>query len=609
MAAMTTQPQPPVRSASPIDRRRTVHFREVLGKGGFGAVYLADLVSTDDFVQRVAIKVMSAEMLDVADFAARQRDEARLLGRIVHENVVRVMDLTEIDGRPAVIMEYVEGADLAQLLARGPLPPRAAFQAVARVAGALQAVRTSPDPQTGLPLDVVHRDIKPANVLLTPHGGVKVLDFGIARADFAREGRTGSVQFGTTRYMAPEQWLYSAVSHKIDIYALGITLCEALVGRPVERPPLEAVRYDDHMDAVVDHVVQPDWPPGARSLLRSMLAYEPDQRPDASAVADACLQLADAVPGQSLTRVARSRVPELVALRRERFVDHAMPQSTGVDQPVVRLAPPTATGATVRDGPDERGMRPVFVGSADPHAPTLVRPLSAPGSLRRRRPAVALAAVVVVVLAGALAWWSSGSPEPAWSPAAEAVPAEVPRELPSAPAEATVQAAEATVQAAEATVQAAETPEPAAAPAATAPEPEAAPPPEPRAAASRAPAPRPVPDEPAPSAEPSVPPAPGPSEPSTDPAPSVESAPARPRASGPPLPVTLTSTPYGAAVFVDGASIPGTTPLRELPLAAGRHEVRIVGPGGSCSGSIRVSAARANTFVCTLDTGTLSARQ
>ncbi len=610
MTAMSTLPHADPVTPRREPRSRTVHFREVLGKGGFGAVYLADVIGTDDFVQRVAVKVLSAEMTDVADFAARQRDEARLLGRLVHENVVRVMDLTEIDGRPAVIMEYVEGADLAQLLSQGALPPRACFQLIGAVASALQAVRATPDPQTGLPLDVVHRDIKPANVLVSGHGGVKVLDFGIARADFAREGKTGSVQFGTARYMAPEQWLTRSASHKVDIFALGITLAEALAGRPVERAPLEPVRFGDHVAGVVAHLTAADWPAGLAAdvgrLLHGMLAFAPADRPDASAVADECLRLSDLAPGASLARCARQRVPALVERRRRRFAGSALPRPTTVDHGSGGPPPTSDRGSAGPTRPDTRLSLPVPEPSGptagapldpDPQAPTLVRP--APPPRRGLRPRHAGAALLAVLSLGLGLWWAAAPSPPA--PLPTAAPAHRP-----APGLLATEAP--------APVAAAAPAPPEQAPAAPAP-PADPPAPAPRSAAPPLAPPRPAPAPPAPPPE-AAPPEAAPSEApppeAAPPAPAADPAPAAATpapAPGPALPVPLTSPPAGARVRGDGRELAGTTPRRSVALAAGRHQLVVEGPTGRCAGPIRVSAARANTFLCDLATSKISARQ
>ena len=182
---------------------RKIRFIETIGKGGFGSVYLGEVQGRGGFVQRLAVKVLSEELANSADIAARHRDEARLLGLLNHDQIVKVFDMVELQGRPALLMEYVEGADCGALLREGPMSPRSAFEVAHAAAGALAFAWNTIDPASDRPLQVVHRDIKPANLLVSRHGGVKVLDFGIARGDFDREGRTESVQFGTARYMAP----------------------------------------------------------------------------------------------------------------------------------------------------------------------------------------------------------------------------------------------------------------------------------------------------------------------------------------------------------------------------------------------------------------------
>ncbi|MCK6507507.1 serine/threonine protein kinase, partial [Myxococcota bacterium] len=325
--------------------RRRIELIQTLGQGGFGAVYLADVHGRDDFVQRLAVKVLSAEMSAEPDIAARQRDEARLLARLNHDHIVRVVDLTELDGRPAVLMEYVEGVDAGELLRRGPLPVKAALQIAAATASALDAAWSSVGPRTGQPLRVIHRDIKPANLLVSRHGGVKVLDFGIARAEFDREGRTGSVQFGTARFMAPEQWLYGQASHKVDVYALGVSLVELLTGMHMERAPLQEEAFAAHVAAVRRAVGQEDWGPGLRagidSLLAAMLSFAPEDRPDAAEVHERLAWLVDQSPGEGLARWARQVVPELLAARLRAQADLPLPSLS----PARPAAPAPATAA------------------------------------------------------------------------------------------------------------------------------------------------------------------------------------------------------------------------------------------------------------------------
>ncbi|MEC9389729.1 MAG: serine/threonine-protein kinase [Myxococcota bacterium] len=299
---------------------RRITFVEALGKGGFGAVYLADIQGRGNFAQRLAVKVLNEELSQDADVVGRQRDEARLLAQLNHDHIVKVFDLLEIGGRPAVFMEYVPGVDAHRLLREGPLPPRAALEAIAATASALHAAANTISPFTARPLNVIHRDIKPANMLVSEHGTVKVLDFGIARADFDREGKTRSVQFGTARYMAPEKWRGENLSGAVDVYALGVTLMELISGRPAHRLPLREDLFNAKRDAQIAALRDPRWGriwwQKLEALLQDMLAVDPAGRPSPEQVQDACVELSESVGGESLRRYARRHVPGLIEVRR-----------------------------------------------------------------------------------------------------------------------------------------------------------------------------------------------------------------------------------------------------------------------------------------------------
>ncbi len=302
---------------------RRISFVEALGKGGFGAVYLADIRSRTNFEQRLAVKVLNEELGNNEEVVRRQRDEARLLAQLNHDHIVKVFDLLEIDGRPAVLMEYVPGVDANRLVRGGPMPARAVLEVVAAIASALQAAYNTVSPFTGRPLHVVHRDIKPSNILVSEHGTVKVLDFGIARADFDREGQTRSVAFGTARYMAPEQWMNEKVTAAVDVFALGVTMLELLTGQPAERLPLRTDKYNAGRDRQIGQVRDPRW--GAvwwrrlEELLQDMLAFDPEDRVSAERVHEVCTELSEEVGGISLRRYAKQQVPGLIQARRERM--------------------------------------------------------------------------------------------------------------------------------------------------------------------------------------------------------------------------------------------------------------------------------------------------
>lgn len=343
--------------------RRRITFVEALGKGGFGAVYLADVRSRGNFAQRLAVKILNEDLGDNPEIVGRQRDEARLLAQLNHDHIVKVFDLLEIDGRPAVLMEYVPGVDANRLMRDGPIPARAALEAVAATASALHAAVTTISPFTGRALNAIHRDIKPANLLVSQHGTVKVLDFGIARADFDREGQTKSVQFGTARYMAPEQWLGSDVTGAVDVFSLGITLIELLKGEGAERLPLRSDKFNAGRDAQIQALRDPRWGTvwwrRLEELLQDMLSMDPVDRPPPDRVHDVCIELSEEVGGESLRRYARARVPKLIEAQRQKMKGTSLLPSadllvTGDQDPSI-LTP--SKSATMPKGPD---LPPVF---------------------------------------------------------------------------------------------------------------------------------------------------------------------------------------------------------------------------------------------------------
>jgi hypothetical protein len=285
-------------------------------------VYLADVYGENDFVQRLAVKLLSDEVSEYPDLVARQRDEARLLAQLNHDHIVKVVDLTEIAGRPAILMEYVDGIDANHLYKRVQFPPRAALEAIAAAASALAAAYGTVSPRTGSALHAIHRDIKPSNLLVSAHGGLKVLDFGVARANFDREGATESVQFGTPRFMAPEQWLRGEVGPEVDVYALGLTFVSLVTGREHERLPLDPVLYEEAKRELLAEL------PPQRLLVDvvdRMLAFEPRQRPSAALVHETFTAIAEETRGEGLARFARRVVPSLIAERRERWASDTPP--------------------------------------------------------------------------------------------------------------------------------------------------------------------------------------------------------------------------------------------------------------------------------------------
>jgi tRNA A-37 threonylcarbamoyl transferase component Bud32 len=288
---------------------RTFTLLRTLGRGAHGAVHLAEVRDEDSFVQTLAIKRLLPQWSGDSDLATRLKDEARLLALLQHDHVVRVHGLTRLEGGLAILMEPIDGVDLAKLMERhGALHPRVCLEIVRAIADALNAAWNTTPPGRS-PLRVVHRDIKPSNVMITARGGVKVMDFGVARATFeTREGETRSQQFGTARYMAPERWLHGVADHRSDVFSLGVTLVELASGTPVARFRLSADGYAADRRAALAGVV---WEP-LRALADRMVAFEADHRPTAEEVVDACEELLSEAPGASLRQWAPDHVvPEV----------------------------------------------------------------------------------------------------------------------------------------------------------------------------------------------------------------------------------------------------------------------------------------------------------
>jgi serine/threonine protein kinase len=214
-----------------------------LGAGGMGAVYLA---RDEQLGEQVALKVIAGLALLDPGSAERLRREASMARRISHPNVVRLHDLGEEHGMLFVSMEYVAGESLAARIQRlGTLTPAQLLPIAVQLCEGLAAAHNA---------GVVHRDLKPANILLDANDRVKLIDFGIARADLHAGMTATNMVIGTPEYMAPEQVKGGAVDARTDIYALGAVLYHALTGRP-------PFRGDSPIAVGLAHVQEPLTPP------------------------------------------------------------------------------------------------------------------------------------------------------------------------------------------------------------------------------------------------------------------------------------------------------------------------------------------------------------
>src|SRR3954468_14706902 len=218
--------------------------QELLGEGGIGQVFAA----RDTVLDRlVAIKSLRAELLNDRSFVERFRGEAKNLALLSHPNITTLYTLHEENGALYMIMELVRGRTLENILEeRGT--PFSVEEAVAIAAQAADGLAYAHE------MGIVHRDIKPANLILTNSGLLKIMDFGIARAQGSqRMTRDGSI-VGTLAYMSPEQCRGQEVDGRTDLYSLGIALYEMLTGKV----PFSATTDYDLMQGHINS--PPEWP-------------------------------------------------------------------------------------------------------------------------------------------------------------------------------------------------------------------------------------------------------------------------------------------------------------------------------------------------------------
>jgi eukaryotic-like serine/threonine-protein kinase len=255
---------------------------EKLGEGGMGEVYRARDIKLD---RDVALKILPASFASDPDRVMRFQREAKALAALNHPNIAAIHEMAsnEASGAPdALVMELVEGEDLAQRLARGPIAIDELLPIARQVADALEAAHEA---------GIVHRDLKPANVKLRADGTVKVLDFGLAKAidSGTVSEHTGTMTspaltqmgliLGTAAYMSPEQAKGKVVDRRADIWAFGVLLHELLTGRPL----FEAETVTETLAAVLtrdvgEATLPPTTPLPLRRLIVDCLARDPRQR-------------------------------------------------------------------------------------------------------------------------------------------------------------------------------------------------------------------------------------------------------------------------------------------------------------------------------------------
>ena len=257
-----------------IDERRGTIFagryrlERKLGSGGMADVWLAE---DQELGRKVAIKILHERYANDTQFVERFRREATHAAGLSHPNVVSIFDRGEAEGSYFIVMEYVEGRTLKELIVtRGPCPVPVAISYVRQVLAALRYAHRN---------GIVHRDIKPHNVLVDHEGRVKVADFGIARAGSSQMTEAGSI-IGTAQYLSPEQARGAPVDESSDLYSTGILLYELLTGEvPFNgETPVEIAMKHLQQAPAAPSTIRPEIPHDLDLVVLRALAKEPSER-------------------------------------------------------------------------------------------------------------------------------------------------------------------------------------------------------------------------------------------------------------------------------------------------------------------------------------------
>jgi serine/threonine-protein kinase len=297
---------------------RQYRIAEPIGAGGMGEVYRAHDTKLG---REVAVKVLPASVAQDPDRLARFKREAQVLAALNHPNIAAIYGLEDVDDALFLVLELVEGEDLAERLRRGRIPTDDAIAIAKQIADAVAEAHDK---------GIVHRDLKPANVKLTPDGKVKVLDFGLAKAAAGDAAATGAIDpgsaptmthaatmagmiLGTAAYMSPEQARGKPIDRRTDVWAFGCVLYEMLTGG-------KAFAGDDITDTLAAIVRgEPDWsrlpadlPPAVRVLIERCLVKDRDLRLlDMSVVRFLMSDAAHSLSGAVAAAPARRRIAPL----------------------------------------------------------------------------------------------------------------------------------------------------------------------------------------------------------------------------------------------------------------------------------------------------------
>jgi serine/threonine-protein kinase len=254
-----------------------------IASGGMGQVFLAREHGAG-FERLVVLKLILPHLAEDEDFLTMFLEEAKLVLPLRHPNLITILDLAEIDGRQCLAMEYVQGDDIRRIekqarIVGKALPPGLILRIISDAAAGLDYAHKARDAQ-GHPLRLVHRDVSPQNILVGFDGGVKVIDFGVAKAATSSQQTATGILKGKYPYMSPEQASGQTVDARSDQFALGVVLWEMLTGKRLFKgeSDLMTLRLVKDCQVPPPSQLNPKLPPGLDEVVLKALAPTPDQR-------------------------------------------------------------------------------------------------------------------------------------------------------------------------------------------------------------------------------------------------------------------------------------------------------------------------------------------
>jgi serine/threonine protein kinase len=420
---------------------------EILGRiafGGMAEIFLGRETTQVGASRLLAIKRILPHVADDPKFVEMFLDEARLAIQLSHPNICHIYEFGGLEGAYFIAMEWISGAPLGKILRRarasGGIPVELAARMIGNVAEALHYAHTVRD-ANGTPLAIVHRDVTPHNVMVSYDGRVKLLDFGIAKAESASTKTEAGVVKGKFAYMSPQQCLGKNIDARADVFALGICMWEAITGHSLFQ------RDNDYetMKAVIEDKApamsskRPDVPQALEAIVSRALEKSADLRYQSAAQMQQALEDYLATTGKAITT---SRIASFMEklfddeIRRGPLVDSTPFGMSFSKHPGGTLGSSTGSHAAVITGSRPSMISPIL-GASSPSADALAEP---PPTSSRRPVVIGLASVVGIALVAALAFFAGGGgshtsdPPPSTAPPVSlAPPTSIAEELPPPP--------------------------------------------------------------------------------------------------------------------------------------------------------------------------------